>query len=163
MNFLSDDPQSITAWAKGSEAERRLAESLTRRVGDRAVLLYDRKVPKTRGNIDHMAVASSGVWVIDAKQCSGLVEKRDKGGLSKVDFRLYVNGRGRTKLVEGSAGRSRRSASPSRGRRPGHCGALFHRRRVAALPEALSAEGDLGHLGPATRRDERGPGHPRRG
>ena len=101
MNFLSDDPQSITAWAKGSEAERRLAESLTRRVGDRAVLLYDRKVPKTRGNIDHMAVASSGVWVIDAKQCSGLVEKRDKGGLSKVDFRLYVNGRGRTKLVEG--------------------------------------------------------------
>jgi len=101
VNFLSDDPQSITAWAKGSEAERRLAESLTRRVGDRAVLLYDRKVPKTRGNIDHMAVASSGVWVIDAKQCSGLVEKRDKGGLSKVDFRLYVNGRGRTKLVEG--------------------------------------------------------------
>ena len=101
VKFLSDDPQSTRAWAKGSEGERRLAESLTKRVGDRAVLLHDCKAPKTRGNIDHIAIAASGVWVIDAKTYKGMVERRDKGGWFKTDFRLYVNGRDRTKLAEG--------------------------------------------------------------
>ena len=55
VKFLSDDPQSTRAWAKGSEGERRLAGHLLRTVGDRAVLLHDRKVPRTRGNIDHLA------------------------------------------------------------------------------------------------------------
>ncbi|MEQ1731712.1 MAG: nuclease-related domain-containing protein [Vicinamibacterales bacterium] len=86
---------------KGLRRERRLAASLTARVGDRAVLLHDCKVPKTRGNIDHIAVAASGVWVVDAKTYKGVVERRDKGGWFKTDLRLYVNGRDRTKLVEG--------------------------------------------------------------
>jgi hypothetical protein len=64
VKFISNDPQS-TAWAKGSEGERRLAAHLVRSVGDRAVLLHDHKVPGTRGNIDHLVVASSGVWVIE--------------------------------------------------------------------------------------------------
>ncbi|MGD0742103.1 MAG: nuclease-related domain-containing protein [Acidimicrobiales bacterium] len=101
VKFLSDDPQSTRAWAKGSEGERRLAGSLTKRVGDRTVLLHDCKVPRTRGNIDHIAIAASGVWVIDAKTYKGLVERRDKGGWFKTDFRLYVNGRDRTKLADG--------------------------------------------------------------
>ena len=67
VKFLSDDPQSIKASAKGSKGERQLADRLLREVGDRAVLLHDRKVPRTRGNIDHIAIAASGVWVIDAK------------------------------------------------------------------------------------------------
>jgi hypothetical protein len=67
------DPQSTRAWARGSEGERRLAAHLLRTVGDRAVLLHDRKVPRTRGNIDHLAIAASGVWVIDAKHYTGLV------------------------------------------------------------------------------------------
>lgn len=104
VKFLSDDPQSTRAWAKGSEGERRLAESLTKRVGDRAVLFHDCKVPKTRGNIDHIAIAASGVWVIDAKTYKGMVERRDKGGWFTADFRLYVNGRDRTKLAEGLGG-----------------------------------------------------------
>lgn len=103
VRFLSDDPQSMKAWAKGSEGERRLAESLTKRVGDRAVLLHDRKVPKTRGNIDHLAIAASGVWVIDAKKYTGLVERRDKGGWFKTDHHLYVGRRDRTKLADGLA------------------------------------------------------------
>lgn len=100
IKFLSDDPQSIRAWAKGSEGERRLAERLQREVGDRAVLLHDRKVPGTRGNIDHIVVAASGVWVIDAKTYDGRVERRDVGGLFKTEIRLYVRGRDRTKLAE---------------------------------------------------------------
>jgi hypothetical protein len=101
VKFLTDDPQSITAWRKGSAGERKLAASLQENLGDRAVLLHDRKVPGTRGNIDHIVVASSGVWVVDAKNYSGLVQQRDVGGLFKVDLRLYVGGRDRSKVLDG--------------------------------------------------------------
>jgi hypothetical protein len=101
VKFLSDDPQSTRAWARGSEGERRLAAHLLRTVGDRSVLLHDRKVPRTRGNIDHLAVAASGVWVIDAKNYTGLVQRRDKGGFFKTDYHLYVGGRDRIKIVDG--------------------------------------------------------------
>lgn len=103
VRILSDDPSSTTVWQKGSVGEQRLARHLTRELGDRAYLLHDRKVPRTRGNIDHLAVASSGVWVIDAKNYSGKVEKRDVGGLFRVDLQLYVGGRRQTRLVEGLA------------------------------------------------------------
>jgi hypothetical protein len=101
VKFLSDDPQSTKAWAKGSEGEQRLAARLTELVGDRAVLLHDRKVPRTRGNIDHVAVAASGVWVIDTKNYKGQVEQRDIGRWFKTDNRLYVGGRDRTRIVDG--------------------------------------------------------------
>lgn len=100
--FLRDDPQSTTAWAKGSDGERRLASHLQRALSDRAILLHDRKVPRTRGNIDHLAIAPSGIWVIDAKNYQGKVERRGLGW-SNVDNRLYVAGRNRTRLVEGLA------------------------------------------------------------
>jgi hypothetical protein len=101
VKFLVDDPQSTRAWAKGSAGERELADALTRRIGDRAVLLHDRRIPKSRANIDHIAVAASGVWVIDAKTYSGKVERRDKGGWFKLDYHLYVAGRDRTRLAAG--------------------------------------------------------------
>jgi len=103
VKFMADDPQSTKAWAKGSEGERRLAADLTKRVGDRAVLLHDRKIPGTRANIDHLAVAASGIWIIDAKNYKGKVEQRDVGGWLKTDRRLYVNGRDQSKLVAGFA------------------------------------------------------------
>lgn len=61
IKFLTDDPQSITAWKKGSVGERKLAASLNENLGDRAILLHDRRVPRTKGNIDHLVVAGSGV------------------------------------------------------------------------------------------------------
>lgn len=101
VKFLVDEPQSTQAWLRGSEGERKLAEGLAERVGDRAVLLHDRRIPRSRANIDHLAVAASGVWVIDAKRYKGLVERRDVGGWFKIDDRLYVGGRDRSKLVAG--------------------------------------------------------------
>lgn len=101
VKFLTDDPQSITAWKKGSAGERNLAASLQENLGDRAILLNDRTVPRTRGNIDHLVIASSGVWVVDAKNYSGLVQQRDVGGFFKVDMRLYVGGRDRSKVIDG--------------------------------------------------------------
>lgn len=95
------EPQSTRAWKQGARGEERLANILTKRLGDGAVLLHDRRVPRTRGNIDHLAVASSGLWVIDAKQYKGKVERRDEGKFFTSDFRLRVGGRDRSKLIEG--------------------------------------------------------------
>lgn len=58
---LSDDPQSTKAWGRGAIGEERVAEVLHARLDDKAVVLHDRRVPKTRGNIDHLAIAPSGV------------------------------------------------------------------------------------------------------
>lgn len=99
--FLSDEPSSTSAWAKGAAGERRLARRLTDDLAGTAIVLHDRRVPKTRGNIDHLAIASNGVWVIDAKNYKGMVECRDVGGWFKSDLRLYVGGRNQTKLVGG--------------------------------------------------------------
>lgn len=103
IKFLSDDPQSTKAWAKGSQGERKLAAHLVRTVGDRAVMLHDRRIPGSRANIDHLVVAASGIWIIDAKSYNGKVEQRDIGKWLKTDYRLYVNGRDQTKLVGGLA------------------------------------------------------------
>jgi hypothetical protein len=78
-----------------------LAGILVQRLGERIVLLNDRRVPGSRANIDHLVIASSGVWVIDAKNYRGIVEQRDRGGWFKTDLRLYVGGRDRTKLASG--------------------------------------------------------------
>lgn len=98
---LSSDPQTTTAWAAGASGEERVAQVLAERLGDQAVVLHDRKVPGTRGNIDHLAIAPSGVWIVDAKQYKGKVMSRDVGGWFKTDIRLYVGGRDRTKAVGG--------------------------------------------------------------
>ena len=98
--FFSDDPQSTKAWAKGAEGERRLARHLEHELGDRAVLLHDRRYRKW--NIDHLVLASTGVWVIDAKAYAGRVEYRNRGGwLGSADYRIYVDGRDKTKLAGG--------------------------------------------------------------
>lgn len=101
VKFLSDDPQSTRAWAKGSSGEQLLAAALEKRIGDRAVILNDRKIPRSSANIDHIVIAATGVWVIDAKKYTGRLQRRDKGGWRKVDYHVYVNGRDQTKLVAG--------------------------------------------------------------
>lgn len=56
--------------------------------------------PRLKGNIDHIAVGPSGVYVIDAKKYTGQIEARNVGGWLREDFRLYVNGRDQTKLAD---------------------------------------------------------------
>ena len=76
-------------------------KSLLKAVGHRAIFLHDRKVPGTRGNIDHLAIAASGIWVIEAKNYVGMVEHRDKGGWFRPDYHLCVGDRDRSKLADG--------------------------------------------------------------
>lgn len=103
VKFATEDPQSTKAWATGALGEERVAQVLESHLGERGVVLHDRKVPGTRGNIDHILIASSGVWVIDAKQYRGKVERRDVGGLFRPEARLYVGGRDCSKAVDGLA------------------------------------------------------------
>jgi len=101
VKFLTDDPQSTKAWRAGSTGERKLAAALEASVGDVCVLLHDRRVPGTRGNIDHLAVSSNGIWVIDAKNYRGVIQRRDVGGWLSVDNRLFVGGPDRTRVIDG--------------------------------------------------------------
>jgi hypothetical protein len=100
IHALSEEPQSTRAWERGAEGERRLGAGLDRLAANGVLVLHDRRRPGTRANIDHIAVAASGVWIIDAKRYRGRVERRDAGGWFSRDERLYVAGRDRTPLTE---------------------------------------------------------------
>jgi hypothetical protein len=85
------------SWATGAEGEELVARSLARRCPS-VLVLHDRRMPGSRANIDHLAVASTGVWVIDAKRYSGKVKVSTP---LFGDPRLTVGGRERPKLVSG--------------------------------------------------------------
>lgn len=97
---FAEEPHSTRAWAVGAEGERTLAAALDAGLSSSAIVLHSRKVPNTRGDIDHLIVASSGVWIVDAKNYAGKPDLRDVGGFRTPNFRLYVNGRDRTKLLD---------------------------------------------------------------
>lgn len=99
---LSSDPHSTTAWAIGARGEQTIGHSLDRLREHGIAVLHDRRIPGSRTNIDHLVVSQAGVFVIDTKHYKGRVEQRDVGGWLKTDLRLYVGGRDRTKLVEGT-------------------------------------------------------------
>lgn len=100
---VSDEPQAAKNWAKGAEGERKLGARLDGLTSAGVIALHDRLRPGTRANIDHLAVAPSGVWVIDAKCYKGQVARRDVGGWFSSDMRLYVGTRNCTKLVAAMA------------------------------------------------------------
>lgn len=89
------------SWAKGSDGESRLAAFVAREVGDAVIPLHDRLIPGTHGNIDHIFVSPSGVWVVDAKSYKGKVVRREVGPIWRRDNEVYVGGRNRTALVKG--------------------------------------------------------------
>ena len=99
---LQRDPQQITAWEVGAEGERRVGRMLDLLAPQGVITLHDRAFPRSKGNIDHIAVASTGVYVIDTKHyVNKRVERRDVGGFLRTEMRLYVDGRDRTSLVGG--------------------------------------------------------------
>jgi hypothetical protein len=61
---------NAATWGKGSNGECRLAAFVEREVGDAVIPLHDRLIPGSGGNIDHIFVASTGVWVVDAASTS---------------------------------------------------------------------------------------------
>jgi Nuclease-related domain len=97
---LNGTPQHVERWSRGAEGEELVARALAARCNELVVLLHDRRLPGTRANIDHIAVAPSGVWVIDTKRYKGKVEvKKELFGAPA----LRIGGSDRTKLVAGLA------------------------------------------------------------
>jgi hypothetical protein len=93
--------EASETWGKGSAGESRLAAFIAREVGDRVIALHDRLIPGTKGNIDHIFVAATGVWVVDAKAYKGRVVKRDVGPIWREQNEVFVGGRNRTTLAKG--------------------------------------------------------------
>jgi hypothetical protein len=86
------------AFAIGGRGEEMLAESLARRCPDVA-LLHDRGLVRGgRANIDHLAIAASGVYVIDTKRYRGKIKVRKPWFRDPV---LRIDGRARTNLIQG--------------------------------------------------------------
>jgi hypothetical protein len=98
---LTNDPQSTRAWATGAQGEEKLAKALEGIDGLR--LLHDRRVPGTRGNIDHIVIAPAGIFVVDAKHYEGRIEIRNRGNIFRPDRRLYVGRRDCSSLATGLA------------------------------------------------------------
>jgi len=96
---LSSVPEHESAFERGARGERTVAAGLQRRVAGGSVrLLHDRRMPRGRGNIDHLAVAPTGVYVIDAKAHKGKVR------IARPVFgpaQLLINGRDWTRLLDG--------------------------------------------------------------
>jgi hypothetical protein len=57
------DPGRWHRGAEGEQATARLLANLPRRF----VVLHDRRLPGRRGNLDHVVIGPSGVWVVDSK------------------------------------------------------------------------------------------------
>jgi hypothetical protein len=86
-------------WETGAIGEETVARSLARRCPDVPVL-HDRMMPRSRANIDHLAFAASGVYVIDAKRYRGRIKVvKPLFGAPK----LLIAGRDQTKLLNGLA------------------------------------------------------------
>lgn len=98
---LSDDPHSTNAWAYGAKGERALGRLLDPLRNEGMAVLHDRRIPGSRANIDHLVISPAGVFVIDAKNYIGRVERRVRGGWLSSEDCLYVGGRDKTKLVGG--------------------------------------------------------------
>lgn len=97
------DPQSTKAWETGAEGEiaiGHLLDSLAEKYG--FLVIHDRLIPRSKANIDHIAITQSGVIVIDAKNYQGTVQVKDQSGFfSTPDLQLWVGRRNCMKLVTG--------------------------------------------------------------
>lgn len=99
LSAVQRAPQHETAFRRGELGEQTVAAYLERRTAKApAILLHDRRMPRGHGNIDHLAVAPAGVFVIDAKHYSGEVRVVDQGFRG---VKLLVDGRDRTNVIDG--------------------------------------------------------------
>jgi Nuclease-related domain len=97
--LLEGSPRHEQAFHIGASGEREVAATLERRTAQSpTIILHDRRMPGGHGNIDHLAIAPTGLFVIDAKNIKGKVR------VANPMFgppRLMISGRNRTKLIDG--------------------------------------------------------------
>lgn len=91
FNLLLPSQREV-AWRKGAEGEAAVGRKLDG-LAPTSRALHDRLIPGSRANIDHILVAPTGVWTVDAKNYTGKIETRRRG------TELWVKGRNRSKLL----------------------------------------------------------------
>jgi hypothetical protein len=96
-------PQSERAWSVGAEGERVVGSWLNSITDVPIAVLHDRRIPKSKANIDHVAIVPSAIWVIDAKRYQGRVQYVNRGSWLRPDYRLVVGRRDCSKLVAAMA------------------------------------------------------------
>jgi hypothetical protein len=65
---VSEDARN---WRRGARGERRTARLLNRLTDRGWVVFHDLAVPGSRANVDHLAIGSSGIFLIDSKYWRG--------------------------------------------------------------------------------------------
>ena len=88
--------RDASRWRAGAVGEG-LVGRLLAEAGVRAV--HDRRIPGSDANIDHLAVTSAGVLVIDAKNYAGRPRVDTYGGADPTPRRLFVDAEEHTPLV----------------------------------------------------------------
>jgi hypothetical protein len=66
-------PPEIEAWRRDALAERRTARALDRLSRAGFTVLHDRSTAESAGNIDHLIIGASGVWVVETDSHKGPV------------------------------------------------------------------------------------------
>ncbi|MCJ1715417.1 nuclease-related domain-containing protein [Curtobacterium sp. VKM Ac-2922] len=100
---LTPERQSTSAWRSGAIGEERVGASLDALSSDVVRVLHDRRRGRSRANIDHLVVTTTGVWVIDTKryQSERPTLRVDGGILQPRTERLFVGRRDRSSLLLG--------------------------------------------------------------
>lgn len=102
INVFRDDTPTTKAYATGARGEEIVARRLNDRAGHDFIVLHDRGIRGSSANIDHIAVARSGVYVIDAKLYKDKkITKRNVGPIFSREPRLFVGASDKTGLVTG--------------------------------------------------------------
>ena len=98
------ESKNAHAWKHGASGE----EGVGKRLNELAekygfLVLHDRKQGKGKSaNIDHIVITSKAVYIIDAKNYTGMVEVETNGWINgNKPVKLKVNGRSQMKLVDG--------------------------------------------------------------
>ncbi len=88
-------------YLKGAQGEYLMGGYLATELAPGARVLTDRKVPgDSEANVDHVVVASSGVWIIDSKKWAGEIQYRSPKFPSTDPRRyLFIDGVDRTALI----------------------------------------------------------------
>ncbi len=68
---LSDEKQSTKAWSSGAAGEAAVGARLDGLASESIRVMHDRRIPRSKANIDHIVVTSGGAWVIDTKRYVG--------------------------------------------------------------------------------------------
>jgi hypothetical protein len=96
---LNGAPQHEEAFRIGEAGEIAVGAAIENAVAKvDGIVLHNRRLPGRRGDIDHIAIVPSGIYVIDAKAVRGKVEVRRPW---RTPPQLFIAGRDRTNYLDG--------------------------------------------------------------